>query len=80
MRNKRFILLSLMAMILMVAISCHSNNKYDQMMERVDSIMNENDESATLSIKIPQFGIVQTANSGCLHYFKGAYDLLPYYI
>lgn len=61
MRNKRFILLSLMAMILMVAISCHSNNKYDQMMERVDSIMNENDESATLSIKIldsikPQMG------------------------
>ena len=30
--------------------------------------------------KIPQFGIVQTANPSCLHYFKGACDLLPYYI
>ena len=29
--------------------------------------------------KLPQFGIVQTANPGCLHHFKGAYDLLPYY-
>ena len=39
-------------LIIMLLASCAGNRKYDDLMQRVDSIMNVNDDSAKVAIRM----------------------------
>ena len=39
-------------LIIMILTSCAGNRKYDDLMKRADSIMNVNDDSATVAIRM----------------------------
>lgn len=60
-------------LILLILASCAGNRKYDDLMQRADSIMNVNDDSAKVAIRmldgikpqLPEFNQAQKCAMSC---------------